>query len=252
MISSSADACDWCRRPFDTFFDARAGIKRVAPQKQGIPAVVKVAGSVAAIVFAVFSLAHIKTAPDAAQIGNVGVAPHGAVARSVSTRANTSSPAPPPAQNITSAPAVSLPPTSPYSSGTMNTGIAPAMQSAQEKPAAKLASVQISTQVDANGNETAVGTVVIVNESPYDISDFSLSLEVGGVPTTLIPFEGTANYPMPLQRNVVPAHGNLQVSVMSAHSYLTPPSSVRNVKLVARFHGTDQDASDTVRLGSSG
>ncbi len=250
MISSSSDACDWCRRPFHTFFDARAGLKKTVAKKQGVPASVKVVGSLVAIVLAVFSLAHIKTAPDAAQIAAVGITPHGAIVKSMNSLANLSTPPPPPAQTVAPISTTPYTASSAYSNGTMSTGVAPTVQTTQEKPAAKLASVQISTQADGNGNETAVGTVVIVNESPYDISDFSLSLEVGGVPTTLIPFEGTANYPMPLQHSVIPAHGNLQVSVMSSHSYLTPASSVRNVKLVAHFHGAEQDAEDTVRLAS--
>jgi len=252
MISQSNEACDWCRRPFDAFFDARAGIKKAPQAKKGVPTAVKAVASSVAIIVALYSLAQMKTAPDGAQISEMAPAMKTSKAAGLKQAADPTAELKAPEAQITAPLAAQNPNASIPAPNSNEPGPAAENTPAVEKPVAKLAAVHISTQKDASGNEAAVGTVVIVNQSAYEISDFSLSLDVGGVPTPLTPFEGTVNYPMAMTRTRVPPHGDLQISVMSAHPYVSPDGSSRSVNLEAHFEGAGQSATDSARLSPSG
>jgi hypothetical protein len=251
MVSSSSDSCDWCRRPFDDFFDARAGIPKAAQQKKPIPVPIKIGASILAILVAVYSLAQMRTAPDAAQFTDA--APSTITSGVHLLPPATSSTLAPPEQKSSVAARAAAPINAPSIStaGPNQLSSPPSTQKPLEQAIAKLASVHITTQRDADGNETAVGTVVIANQSPFEIGDFSLSIIVNGAITQLMPFEGNVNYPMALSRTRVPAHGNLQVSVMSSHPYNSPEGSSRTVKLDAHFEGAQQAGSDTIPLSPS-
>jgi hypothetical protein len=253
MVSQSSDRCDWCRRPFDTHFDARTKAPKPVPRKRKQPLWLVGLVCVAAVAFAFNSLGHLQSAPYAAQVSEqTSTTPSKSfvAAQNPVSGAVTANPVQPLSRE-TAAPPVPNMSTPPLTGGPNS--LSSAFQAPVEaKPVAKLASVHMSTQVDGSGNETAVGTIVVVNQSPYQISDFTLSLIVNGVPTLLMPFEGSVNYPMALNRKVVPAHGNVQVSVMSLHGYQSPLNSVRMVKLEAHFEGNSQTSSDLIRLAPSG
>lgn len=249
MVSDKEDVCPWCRRAFDTFYfpqnRSASHSKATAKQKQYF----KGAIMVVVIVLALYSLANLKTAPDAAEVSSLpplsptAVRPPQATPppaiRSGAPMPGASIPAPP--SNNTYVPPV-------VSTNAATTSGAGSFPQIAAKNIAKLASVHISTESDNSGTETAVGTITIVNEGSKDITDFQLTLNVNGVRTPLTPFQGALNYPMAFSSRRIPPHGNLQVNVMTTTRYPSSEVGVRNVELEAHFDGDNQAVYDTVPL----
>jgi hypothetical protein len=64
-----------------------------------------------------------------------------------------------------------------------------------------------------------VGRVLIVNDGPYNVVDFRLSLKVNGMAYVLAPYEGTTDMPIPIiSRHIAPG-GSLDVPVMTTGYY---------------------------------
>jgi hypothetical protein len=253
MVSDAADVCEWCKRRYDSYFDVLAAIPKRAPAKKQNN-LVKGVVAVAAIAIAIFCLAHIKTAPDAADLvvnmPSTGfVLPHAPVAPLPHAVGNTTVHAPQPVAP-TSGVAIqqteAMPQNGAFGSNTDQTP-----DQAPETPTVRISSVHISTNNDGSGQETAVGTVTVVNTSRYPIIDFQLSMMVNGSIVALIPFAGNASYPMALTSKSIPPHGSLQVSVATPAPYMIGELASRSVVVEARFQGQSQPASDKVFVGAS-
>src|SRR5437868_9978046 len=75
MISDGEDVCPWCKKPFDVYFVGVAPAK-AGPKKASIGVKIsKAATAAAAILIAVWSLAHVRTSPDGAINNSVVTAP---------------------------------------------------------------------------------------------------------------------------------------------------------------------------------
>jgi hypothetical protein len=248
MVSQTHDACDWCKRPFDVHFSGAAPAPQKAKKGPSKAAqIVKGTVLVGATILALFVLAHVRTAPDAADI----VTNHPVATLPVSTKGEHGRAPGTVAPETGSAYYVQRPDlaSSQMEGSTGSASSGPARSSSgQAQGTARLASVKIDTQPDGHGNENAIGTVVIVNTGPYEITDFSLVLRVNGVPTTLTPFEGNVNYPMPISSRHIPPHGQLQVAVVSPSAYPAGSVAARSVLLTATFDKSAGQATDTAEL----
>ena len=237
MISDAEDVCPWCKKPFDVYFVGVAPAK-AGPKKASIGVKIsKGAAAAVAILIAVWSLAHVRTAPDGASNNSVVTAPRaqGIASNGPSNVAATLRPLG--QENNYQQPRYE--PTFIRDSGPQRTG-APSLSNSQQntpRPAAtaKLASININTSNDHEGSETALGSVLIVNQSDMELSDFQLMLVVNNSPTPLVPFEGDINYPMPMTSMRIPPHGRLQVQVGTPSRYGAADIGARSVQLVAHF-----------------
>ncbi len=110
--------------------------------------------------------------------------------------------------------------------------------------AVMLADAQVASQDDGEGRELAVGMVTVVNNSPYDISNFSLTLATPDGNYRLRPFTGSFENPIDITDRRIPPGGYMQVPVMSDGLYLnSDPGSPVSVSVEATENGliaTDQ------------
>ncbi|HEY3779705.1 MAG TPA: hypothetical protein VGL56_01385 [Fimbriimonadaceae bacterium] len=253
MVSDSADVCEWCKRRYSSHFDVLTAIAAATPVKKQHNFV---KGSVAtiAIVVAVFCLAHIKTSPDATSLV-VPPAPKAATAMHIlgtvppSNIPNGTARGP---QSMSATSGMGMTQAVGQTAGsTSTTGTSQTQPQSVETPTVRISSVHISTNNNGNGEETAVGTVTMVNTSSYPIVDFRLSMVVNGSNVILTPFAGNAAYPMALSSMSIPPHGSLQVSVTTPSPYMVGELASRSVLVEAHFQGQAQPATDKVFVGAS-
>ena len=67
--------------------------------------------------------------------------------------------------------------------------------------------------------ESCHGRVKVVNDGPYNVTDFYLDLRVGGLTYVLIPFEGTLSYPVRIYNRRIGPGGWMDVPVTSGGYY---------------------------------
>lgn len=82
-----------------------------------------------------------------------------------------------------------------------------------------LEDARLSFENDGQGNEQALGRVLIVNDGDYTITDFRILLLIGADSWSLVPFEGSVSYPMPITSRRIEPGGQLDVPVMSGGFY---------------------------------
>jgi hypothetical protein len=248
MVSDSHDVCVWCKRPFDSNIFARPAAE--APVRKAPPAYinyVKGGALVAATIVAILSLAHIKTAPDAAIVqnasGTVATNASGVSATKPSDSSSSTSNVHVGSTGSTSgAESSSVQASNPYNGQPAASGNSGG-SGMPGQDAAKLGEVQLS--FDTKGEqETAFGKVLIINESNAPITDFRLTLRVNGVDNPLVPFEGNMNYPVPLSSKRIPPHGRLAVAVMTPGHYVVGGNSAKSVLLEASLEGTSTVLND--------
>lgn len=251
MISQADDVCPWCKRPFEAFVFPTAPKKQTGRKKPSRQMLIgRGVAMVAVIAVAIWSLAQQRTTPDAARIVEASSGPQaraaapapmpqGSTVMNSGTQDKYQQPTYHPVftQNVTPQSAVSAQSSSSGVSDQTQTG--PAV--------AKIAAINISTSNDQQGSETALGTVTIVNQSAYEITDFQLTLQVNNNPATLVPFDGDISYPMPLSSMRIPAHGRLQVQVGTPNRYPAANIGARRVELTAHF-ANGSTATDSATL----
>lgn len=255
MLSDSTDVCEWCKRSFSSHRDVLSvQMAKPEPKKRKAPNnFTKSVIAVAAIVVAVFALAHVKTTPDGARLTERTAIPtphfppptvDGKVVPNY--KANTTT------QQTNASRGKSWTETnvSASASGTTSGATASSRAAGQADPAVHMSGVHISTTNDGNGHETAVGTLTIENPSSSQLTDFTILLSVNGTSVPLTPFTGNVTYPMPLESKTIPPHGSLQVSVTSSSPYAIGELAARSISISARFEGTGQTASDQAYLGA--
>ena len=238
MISDAEDVCPWCKRPFDLFVFPAAAIKPAAKSPSPYLKIAKGAAAGLATVIAIWCLAQVRTAPDAARNNEYVMQPN-VVAPVTNTPVSIGRPAPALGQN-NNFQQPRYEPTFIRDSNPQRTGMPAVTSTPQEAAphpasAAKLGSVNIRTSNDNDGTETAMGSVLIINDSDQDLSDFQLSIVVNNAATTLVPFEGDINYPMPVTSMRIPPHGRLQVQVGTPNGYGAANIGSRSVQLIAHF-----------------
>ncbi len=81
-----------------------------------------------------------------------------------------------------------------------------------------LGNAKINVSNDGHGHEMIVGRVLIVNDTQSAITDFSLSVRVGGLDYVLAPFQGSLRFPSPANRYIPPG-GTLDTPVMTTGTY---------------------------------
>jgi len=84
---------------------------------------------------------------------------------------------------------------------------------------AHIGNARLSVTNDGRGNETCIGRVMVVNDGPYELTDFRLGLEVNGIAYVLVPFQGSADYPMPIYSRHINPGGSLDCPVQTTGSY---------------------------------
>jgi len=248
MVSETNDVCTWCRRPFNQYFDLRVVTNPTPVKKRWKPSKL-VQGSVllALIILAIFSIASWKTGPDAAKIAQTASANAPKLNTSGASGSKLST-APP---NASSAPDSALSAGASGSGVQASNGTSVQNSGSSAKPPvateglARLQSIHLNTQDDSEGNETAYGTLVIVNSSENEISDFTLTLKINKNVVQLIPYQGDISYPMSMTTKHIPPHGKLQVQVMSAAKYPNVPLASKSVLLQATFDGLNGLSADS-------
>lgn len=250
MVSHSNDTCEWCRRPFDQYFDLRVITNNVPAKKPRKKAnkYVQGAGLLILSALALYSLAMWKTGPDAAKLANSAVNPTSVANPGAANRGRTAnvdvSGGSANLKTPTAGAAISA---SQSTDSSQKKGSPVAGQPSSGEGQAKLLSVHLTTQDDEAGNESAYGTVVIANNSDHDVSDFSLTLHVNNSDVALVPYQGDISFPMALTSKHIPPHGQLAVQVMSSAKYPNSPSP-KTVLMQATLAGGSGTSSDTAEV----
>jgi hypothetical protein len=250
MLTDGDDVCTWCRRSISAFVFP-SGVKQTAkaPSKVGPYTKVAVLGVFAAL--ALYVLAHQKFVPDAVTYGNAPGTITNKLAHTgpVLTTKNVNGTAmSPPENSQVSAPMAALASPVNVPSSASQAYSTPTPPPVPAPGIAKLAAVHIETQSDSGNSETAKGTVTIVNQSPYEITDFQLSLRFNGTATPLTAVEANLEYPTPLASKRIPAHGQLQVTVMTPTRYAATEIGARSIVLEAHFEGQTNTSTDSAPL----
>lgn len=108
----------------------------------------------------------------------------------------------------------------------------------QLQGSAHIGGAQLSVENDGEGHETAVGRVLVVNDGPYEITDFRLGLKVNGLTYALVPFEGSLDFPTPILSRSISAGGSLDVPVATPGAYMSYfAGGVKYIDLEASLSG---------------
>ena len=114
---------------------------------------------------------------------------------------------------------------------------------------ARIGDVHLSVINDGEGHERCFGRVLIVNNGPYAITDFTLGVDVMGTTYVLAPFEGSISAPMPIYYRHIPAGGTLDVPVMTTGYYPSySASSMKTVDLDAALDGPPGEITDSAHV----
>jgi hypothetical protein len=102
---------------------------------------------------------------------------------------------------------------------------------------------------DGEGHETCVGRVAVVNDGPYELTDFRLGLEVSGITYALVPFEGSLEYPTPIYYRHISPGGSMDVPVMTTGYYTSYyAGGIKQIHLEASLDGPPGLVTDTVTV----
>ncbi|MFI5386888.1 MAG: hypothetical protein ACHQ50_12305 [Fimbriimonadales bacterium] len=112
-----------------------------------------------------------------------------------------------------------------------------------------LADASLAIRDDDSGQEWAAGKVVIVNDGPYAITDFRLTLRVGGANYTLTPFNGSPDNPLPMQNRELEPGQRLEVPVLTNSPYPAGPNTlVKTITVRATIDGPPGTVTDSVQV----
>lgn len=95
---------------------------------------------------------------------------------------------------------------------------------------AHVGDARLGVENDGQGRETCVGRVLIVNDGPYNVTDFRLGLWTAGGTYVLAPFEGNLSSPSPIYSRRLRPGETLDCPVMTTGYY--PSYSVHGMKKV--------------------
>lgn len=113
--------------------------------------------------------------------------------------------------------------------------------------AVHLADASLATRDDENGQQWAIGSVVIVNDGPYAITDFRLTLRVNGSGYALTAFNGAIDNPQPLLVRTIAAGQRLEVPVMTSNGYPSGLATLaKTVTVRATIDGPPGTVTDTI------
>jgi len=112
-----------------------------------------------------------------------------------------------------------------------------------------ITNAHLSVINDGNDHEFCNGEVTIVNDTPYNVTDYELSVNVLGTSYVLMPYEGTIQFPTPiLDRTIAPGEA-LTVPVMTTGEYFSVSAyGVRTIHLEATLDGPPGFAEDDATL----
>ena len=97
---------------------------------------------------------------------------------------------------------------------------------------------QVAIQGDGAGHGLAIGAVTIVNNGPYPIDSFQITLQTQEGSYPLMPFSGSFDNPTELTDRMIPVGGYLQVPVMSNGLFdVTDPNGATTVTVTANEGG---------------
>lgn len=245
MVSNSMEVCDWCKRPFDTFIFAREQAK---PAKKGLSKKqalqLRIGITAAAIVIALLSFAiqRRSAAPTTLPSEQVTVAnlPKGNVSTKQAAsgvRVDTQK-----ASGLEALTGTKWS-SSPFASGASNqspTGSTGSTEAAG-KDQVHIKDLHLNFEPGASSTETAFGKITIENLGDSAITDFRMVINVNGVLSPLVPFEGDVHYPMALPQSSkrIPPHGSMTVPVMTPGHYVATKNSMKTVMLEALPEGSD-------------
>lgn len=119
-------------------------------------------------------------------------------------------------------PTANVPPEQPAPSDRTNAslGTEPLPQPpVQMRGKAHIGNAHFSFENDGHGNEQCVGRVLVVNDGPYAITDFRLSLGVLSGDYALVPFEGSLRLPSPIYYRRIEPGSSMDVPVMTTGIY---------------------------------
>jgi hypothetical protein len=88
-------------------------------------------------------------------------------------------------------------------------------QPAQTSGQVGIADASVNLIFDDDGNSMAGGSVTIVNDSPYAVTDVRLSLEAAGGTHTLMAFEGSPDDALPVPNVSIAPYGQVELPVIS-------------------------------------
>lgn len=237
-VSVFAPACPYCRHPFPDM-DRRysRGTDQPAVSAPFVGTVLAVAGAALSLFFVIWFFAFgpgkvaLSTAASSQQANSGGHRPRagssGFRAHGVTFPGPQNSPSPPGGTSAGLAPPATEP-----TDGQQQPAFAPTPGQGptlppepgprplpREEGHAHLGNASLHVVNDGSGHETCVGRVLIVNDGPYNVADFRLSLKVNGLAYVLAPYEGTVDLPMPIVSRHIAPGGSLDVPVMTTGYY---------------------------------
>jgi hypothetical protein len=95
----------------------------------------------------------------------------------------------------------------------------------------------------------AGGRVVIVNDGPYEITDFRISLQIAGTSYELMPFSGSPDSPVPLVSRSIKAGDRVEIPVMTTAPYRNDNLDIAyRVVLRASLDGPPGTVTDSISV----